>query len=380
MANGQRGTVHRSPRGVRLRLLLFSDLHLDTPYEWAPPAIAEQRRLAAREALVAILGEARQREVDAIACAGDLFNRRTVKPANMHWLAAALRSAGVPVLIAPGNSDFIGPLGGYSSQEWPENVTVFETDVFSSVQLAEGVTVWGAAHTEAHRARSFFNGVHIDLEGVNFALFHGAETSGTLREPEADPCATFEESDIEAAGFDHALVGHYQEPHLGWMHTYPGAPVAHAIGGSPIGNTVLVTLKDDGSIERDIVPIASPALHGVVVDVSGAKSKRDVLRRSKAAMEGRSGLVRLTFVGKVPADLVLDREDLAGLTSSPDTLIIDWLAEVELDTTGSIDEPTIRGQFVRDVLSSSLPDERLARVELIGLRALNGSMQLEGPR
>lgn len=134
--------LRAAERDVRLRVLLFSDLHLDRAYEWAPPGIGEARRAAAREALIAILGDARRQGVDAIACAGDLFNRRTVSPANMQWLAAAFRSASVPVLIAPGNDDFIGPLGGYTSHDWPENVTVFDSDRFSPVDV-DGVTIWG---------------------------------------------------------------------------------------------------------------------------------------------------------------------------------------------------------------------------------------------
>lgn len=83
-------------RDARLRVLLFSDLQLDRPYEWAPPALAERRRAADREALVEILGLARQHDVDVIVCAGDLFNRRTIRPANMQWLIAAFRSASMP--------------------------------------------------------------------------------------------------------------------------------------------------------------------------------------------------------------------------------------------------------------------------------------------
>src|SRR5688572_10736136 len=116
---------------------------LDRPYVWAPPTLADARRTAAREALVEIPGAARTQHVDVIACAGDLFDRRTVAPSTMQWLIAALRSATAPVLIAPGNRDFVGPLGGYSWHEWPDNVTVFYTDQFTAVDVADGVTIWG---------------------------------------------------------------------------------------------------------------------------------------------------------------------------------------------------------------------------------------------
>lgn len=368
-------------RQPRLRLLLFSDLLLDRPYEWAPPTVADARRAAAREALVEILGAARAQHVDVIACAGDLFDRRTVSPSTMHWLNAALRSATAPVLIAPGNRDFVGPLGGYSRHEWPDNVTVFDSDRFRAVDVADGVTIWGAAHTEAHRARAFFDRFEVDRDGVNLALFHGAERSGFEREQAMEPCAPFDESAIEAAGFDHALVGHYQQAHFGWMHTYPGAPIAHEPGNGATRTAALITLADDGTIEREQLDLSSPGLQDIEVDLTGAKSARDAVKRVAASVARGSGTVRLRLTGRVVPDIVLQREDFLGLVPSADDLLLGWKAEVDVDLDELAEEQTVRGQFVRDVLASrDLSDERQQRVLLMGLRALAGSDVLEGPR
>ncbi len=364
-----------------LRLLVFSDLMLDRPYEWAPRSVADGRRTAAREALVELLGVARSHHVDVLACAGDLFDRRTIAPATMQWLIAALRSANAPVLIAPGNRDFIGPLGGYSRHEWPDNVTVFEVDQFTPVDVADGVTIWGAAHTEAHRTRAFFDRFEVDRNCVNLALFHGAERSGFEREPGIEPCAPFDESAVEAAGFDHALVGHYQQPHFGWMHTYPGAAIAHWPGNATTGAAILVTLADDGTIDREHIELASPPLHDIEVDLTGVKSARDAVKRAGAALAGCAGVVRLRLTGRVAPDIVLQRDDFLRLVATVDDLLLDWGAEVDIDLDDLADEQTVRGQFVRDVLGSrNLSDDRRQRVLLIGLRALAGSDVLEGPR
>jgi DNA repair exonuclease SbcCD nuclease subunit len=359
---------------------LFSDVLLDRPYEWAPPAVADARRTAAREALVELLATARAQDVNVIACAGDLFDRRTVRPGTMRWLIAALRSAG-RVLIAPGNRDFVGPLGGYSRHEWPDNVTVFGTDRFVAVEVAEGVTIWGAAHTEAHRPRSFFEGFKVDREGVNLALFHGSERSGADRQPGIEPCAPFDAAAIQAVGFDHALVGHYQQPHFGLRYTYPGALVAHDFHNGAAGGAVLVTLAEDGTLSREYLEIPSTGLHDVGVDLTGAKSARDVLKRAKVSLGERRGVIRLRFTGRVPLNVVLQREDFLGLTSSHDNLLLDWNAEIDVDLDHLAEEQTVRGQFVRDVLAAGqLTNDRRQRVLLIGLRALGGSSALEGPR
>lgn len=374
-------TREEHSRGARIRLLLFSDLMLDRPYEWAPASVADARRTAAREALVELLGAARKHDVEVIACAGDLFDRRTIRPETAQWLIAALRSAAVPVLIAPGNRDFVGPLGGYSRHQWPDNVTIFETDRFEPTEVADGVTVWGAGHIEAHRTRSFLDGFEVDRGGVNFALFHGAERSGYEREPHLDPSATFEEAAIELAGFDHALVGHYQQPHLGRVHTYPGAPLAHDFGNLAAGGAVLLTLAADGTVDREYLDVGSPELNEVTLDLTGSKSTRDVSHKAKASIGDVSGVVRLRLTGRLSPDIVLQREDFVSLVPSTDDLLIASETEVDVEVDQLADEQTIRGQFVRDVLASGhLTHERRQRVLLAGLRALSGGDLLEGAR
>jgi DNA repair protein SbcD/Mre11 len=382
MAHVGEGGERRPPRqDSHLRLLLFSDLQLDRPYEWASPTLADARRAAAREALVEILGIARQRDVDVIACAGDLFDRRTVRPGTIEWLIAALRSASVPVLIAPGERDFVGPLGGYTRHEWPDNVTIFDTNEFVPVKVADGVMVWGAGHTEAHRARSFLDHFEVDHDGVNISLFHGAEVSCAEQEPDLDPSAPFEEAAVGQAGFDHALVGHYQQPHQGRLYTYPGAPLAHDFGNTAAGGVVLLTLAGDGALDREYLPIESQKLHDVSVDLTGSTSAGDVTRRVKASLGELSGVIHLRLIGHLSPDVVLERDDLVAVTSSVDDVLLDWAVDVDAGLDGLAEEQTVRGQFVRDVLVAPyLSEEQRQGVLFIGLRALAGSDSLEGPR
>ena len=56
-----------------MRLLLLADVHLDAPFAWAPGAVARQRRQHLRDALDAAVTRARELEVDAVCCAGDLY-------------------------------------------------------------------------------------------------------------------------------------------------------------------------------------------------------------------------------------------------------------------------------------------------------------------
>ena len=56
-----------------MRLLLFSDLHLETGFAWAPPEVGRARRDALRECLRRIMALASSLRVDGVCCGGDLY-------------------------------------------------------------------------------------------------------------------------------------------------------------------------------------------------------------------------------------------------------------------------------------------------------------------
>lgn len=361
--------------GRTSRVLLFSDLLLDRAYEWAPPEVADERRAAARDVLVETLGVARAQNVDVIACAGNLFDRRTIRPSTMKWLVAALKSAPAPVLISPGSRDYVGTLGGYSRRVWPDNVTVFDGDYFVPYELATGLTIWGAAHTEAHRSRSFFDHRVVEGDGAHIALFSGTDVARTAG-GELAPTAPFDEDAIERAGFTHSLVGSATQQQFFQRYTSAGFPLAHDFGDGAGGGCVVLSVSG-ATVQREFIPLNSTGLCEVEVDLTGASTTREVMKRVRSALADSSGTVRVVLTGRVAPDLEVERDDLAHLLPRGSRLIIDWQAGLDLDLASLADEPTVRGQFVRDVIhDSALTDSQRDRVLLIGVRALSGHDEL----
>ncbi len=271
-----------------MRLLHFSDLHLDTTFPWASPEAGRVRRgelLATLEALVALA-----REVDAqfILSAGDLYDAERAGPETAEALRAAFeRAAPRHVILLPGTSDPAGRTGLYASTEWSPNVRVVTNRIPEPIELKEGVRLWVGTD---------FSGFTPQGDGAHLALCHGDAPDG----------------------FVHVMGGgrHLPDPE---GFTYPGCPAAVDLGGGD-GSAILVTIGADGSV--------------------------DCRRRQ---------------VGRgAPPERVPD--------------LAPWLegkAEDHYDLAILSEEQTVRGEFVRDVLSAELADGVGPRALLAGLRALD---------
>jgi DNA repair exonuclease SbcCD nuclease subunit len=363
-----------------MKLLVFSDLHLDAPFAWAGRDVARARRRSLRDTLTRICQLAASEQVDAVLCAGDLYEHERFTPDTVAFVAASFNDLGILAFLAPGNHDWYGPTSLYAQAGFASHVHVFTEDALTPVELAPGLTMWGAAHRAPANTDGFLDDFRVDRDGVNLALFHGSE-QGSIHAQESGklPHAPFHHDQIEHSGLDHAFCGHYHSPRLTPRLTYPGNPDPLAFGEHGSRGAVIAEVKESGEITRTVHDVASTSVHDITVDLSGITHSGEIREQVGAAVAGLSGIVRVTIGGEVPPDVPVDLADLSGVGAHLDALVgrVGDL-RVAYDIAALSEEKTVRGQFVRDVLRAGGLDEPTRRRVLItGLRALDDRDDLE---
>jgi exonuclease SbcD len=364
-----------------VRLLHFADLHLDAPFRWAGAELARRRRQSLRDTLRAISELASSSAVDAVLCAGDLYEQDYFSPDTAAFLRRAWADLHpLPIYIAPGNHDWYGPQSLYQQVHWSPNVHLFVETTLQPVVLADGITLWGAAHVAPAGAKGFLRDFQIDREGIHLALFHGSERSDQAVFGEGrDIHAPFDASQLTQAGIHHAFCGHYHQPRDAPHHTYPGNPEPLTFGESGPRGAVVVTVGANGSVNRERRRVAGSHSHDLKLDVSGCTSSQEVRELVATHLEGKSGLARVTLVGELAPQIDLQAADIREAAPHMDALLA-HLTELQVayDFGAMAEERTVRGEFVRSVLSSDLDQNDRRQVLLMGLRALDGRNDLAG--
>lgn len=360
-----------------MRFLHFADLHLDTPFRWAPPELARARRQGLRHTLERICEIAAEQRVDALTCGGDLYENDRFTPDTAEFLRVTFAELDpLPVFLAPGNHDWYGPRSLYRQVSWSRNVLVFGTDALTPVPLADGFTLWGAAHRAPANTSGFLEGFRVDRAGVHVALFHGSEQSAFPLQGEGKaPHAPFRGEQIPQAGLAHALVGHFHTPTEAPTHTYPGNPDPLSFGETGMRGAVLVAVADDGTVTRQRFTVATSGVHDVTVDLTGVAHAGEATDRVVEALAALTGVVRVTLRGEVGQDVDLRLADIAAARPAHLDALLPRFGSVTVayDIAHLKEEPTVRGQFVRDVLAdTALSDDKRRKVLITGLRALDG--------
>jgi len=362
-----------------VKLLLFADLHLDAPFAWARPETARQRRANRRETLRRILTLAEEERVDAVLCAGDLFEHDRVTPDTVAFLQSSFARTDRRIILAPGNHDWLSPQSPYATVDWSPNVSLFIEARLTPLPLADGLTLWGAAHRAPANTDGFFAAFRPDRGGVHLALAHASERSLLgWQEAGKQPHAPFEAAEIAAAGLSHAFLGHYHLPRDAERHTYPGNPDPLEFGEEGDRGAVIVDVQADGSVQRDRRRVAVSEVHDLTVTIDGARHGTEVVASLTDALAPLSGCVRVTLEGELAPDASLDMTELQRPGGHLEGLVVRAGAvRVGHDVDAIAAEPTVRGQFVRDATEQVTNAEERRRVVLTGLRALEGRQDLE---
>jgi DNA repair exonuclease SbcCD nuclease subunit len=362
-----------------MKLLLFADLHLDAPFTWARPETAAVRRQNRRDTLVRILELAEAERVDAILAAGDLFEHDRIAPDTVEFLRASLARTDIPVYVAPGNHDWLSETSPYAVTDWSPNVHLFKEDRLTPVSLADGLTLWGAAHRAPANTDGFFTAFRPDRGGVHLAVAHASERGFLAQQGSGKlPHAPFDAAELEAADIAHAFLGHFHLPRDADRYTYPGNPDPLDFGETGERGAVLATVSPDGSVTRERRAVATSVVHDVEVPLDDAVHADDVRARVEAALAALGGCVRVTLTGEVAPSVAIDLAALGTVGSHLDGLVMRTGAlTVAYDLDVLAAEATIRGQFVRLAQSEITDLEHQRRVIVTGLRALDGRRDLE---
>ena len=364
-----------------MKLIVTSDLHLDTSFSGNGfnPNVGRKLRYSLQQTLLNVVELVKTTSADGLLCGGDLYEHDRFSPETAALLRYAFAEiAPTPVYVAPGNQDWYGPESLYQQVDWTPNVHIFTSNQLSPVTIRDGLTLWGAAHCTPGRTNNFLQGFHTDRGGVHIGLFHGSEMGSPAVQGDDNPRGPFETTDIEKAGLHHLFLGHYHEPREAARYTYPGNPHPLTFGQNGDRGAVVATIMPEGTVHREWRQVAHFPFHDLEIDITGCCSRGEIRERLKQAVAGLSGLARVTLRGEVPAELDFNPRDLADVPHPLEGLLVRiGKLRPRFDFAAIAKEPTIRGQFVRDVMAGEMDADKRGRVLMTGLRALEGRRDLE---
>lgn len=347
-----------------MKIIHCGDLHLDSRMESVlPKEKAKERKNEILNTFLRMVEFARKNWVSVIIIAGDMFDTRNVSAKVRNAVLDAIRSnPGISFLYLKGNHDTENFMDNMPDK--PENLMFFG-DAWTRYEF-EDVVISGVELNEQNQD-SIYESLILDSHRVNIAVLHGQEGQDIrLRE-------------LKGKNIDYLALGHihsYKTGTLDERGIYAYCGCLDGRGFDECGEKGFVLLEvDTGKLQMQFIPIASRTLYQRAVDISGTETTIEILKKLEKAVSDipNNSLVKVVLTGRVSMDAEKDLKYLEqyllehfyfGRVKDVTKLAVN-IEEYQYDAT-------LKGEFIRLVLSSFLEEETKEQVILTGIRALSG--------
>ena len=352
-----------------MKLIHCSDIHLDSPMESNLTARQARERNAELCATFArMVSFAKAEGVTAVLIAGDLFDTERISATTASFLLDTIASApAVSFLYLKGNHD--ESRDAFGGMALPENLLGF-TDRPTAYHFGN-VTVTAAELT--HRSCvTLYDELQLKEDAVNILMLHGQTSPQVGEELVCLPRLKGKHIDYLALGHLHSYQHGTLDDRGIWC--YSGCPEGR--GYDECGEKGFVLLEIEGStLTHRFVPFAKRTLHHVTVDITGLSDAPAMLTAMTAAASHipETDLVKFTLRGSYTADTHKDLPFLENMLSPRFyALKLKDESRLHIDASSYENDISLKGEFLRLVLASDLPEADRDRIICAGLEALRG--------
>lgn len=251
---------------VALKLLHTADWHLGRRFPSFPDGDEQKLTRARLVVLDKILMAAQQRSVDAVLCAGDLFDEPS--PDREWWEPVAKKlsawPARIPVFLLPGNHDPLQPLSVYHPDHGFRRALPSWVHVVDEDDYTYELNDLAVLHARPCRSRAGQDDPAMALPArepgdtrIRIGMVHGSTfdyVECQTNFPIAKEAAALRGFDYLAIGDTHSfrVVPEGAKPPV----VYPGAPEATTFDEPGAGNVVAVFVSRSRRVMLEVEPVA----------------------------------------------------------------------------------------------------------------------------
>lgn len=348
-----------------LKIIHTADLHLDSRLETnLDSSKAKKRRRELILSFENIVGYARREKVRLFIIAGDMFDHKKVTPDTVKTVASIISDASeIDFLLLLGNHDENNPF--VNIPELPSNLKIF-SNVWEYHNY-DNVTVAGIQISDINK-NIIYSSLSLSPERYNIAVMHG------------DIQSEISLSSLKGKNIDYLALGHIHEHSEGTLdergkYAYCGCPESRGFDESGIKGFYML---DTESRETQFISgFSIRNMFEIEVNISGKndygeiKSAVSCALMDKGVKEG--DMVKIVLTGTYTLDTNKDTAQL--LTYLQNNFFFAKLKDksrMKIDAESYKNDISLKGEFVRTVLSSELTEAEKDAAILYGIYALRG--------
>ena len=354
-----------------MKFIHCADIHLDSKMETnLSSQKAKERKKEILNTFEKMVAYATENDVKGIIIAGDMFDTaRITNLTKTRVLNTITKNANIDFLYLSGNHDesnFISLI-----EDMPKNLKIFDKK-WTTFEY-ENIRITGAIVDENNSA-SIYDTLNLNADSLNIVVMHGQISKYDSKEKSE----TINLTKLKNKNIDYLALGHihyYVQDSLDKRGVYCYTGCLEGRGFDECGDKGFVLLDiENSSISSQFISFAKRQLVEIEFDITNYNNWFDIEEQiiEKTKEVSKDNLLKITLKGKY--NIKLDKhltmleqklEKFFFAKIKDESILEVTLKDVEKDIS-------LRGEFIRQVLSSNLTDEEKEQTILVGLKSLFG--------
>lgn len=356
-----------------MKIIHCSDLHLDSKMN--SNLNKEKQKERRNEILITfqkMVQYAKEVGAKVILIAGDLFDKSkiSVKAKNI-VKDSIINCPEIDFLYLKGNHDEADFWD--EDLEKPQNLKLFSKEKWITYSY-ENIKISGIEFGEKADF-DIYNSLILDKNDINIVCMHGQEAKYDGK----DKAEIINIQSLKNKNIDYLALGHihkYKEQKLDSRGIYCYSGCLEGRGFDECGEKGFVLLNiGNGKIDRKFIPFAGRTLHEVYVDITKTNTTSEAMDKIENLIASipSKDLVKIVLTGKV--ELESERDINYMLKIYQDRFyFVKIYDEIEalIDYEKYENDASLKGEFIRLVLSEKLTDKEKREIIVTGIKALSG--------
>ena len=358
-----------------MKIIHCSDLHLDSKMTSNLDSIkAKERRDEILITYQNMVKYAIENNVKIIMIVGDLFDKSNItKKARNIVLDSIISNPNIDFLILKGNHDEASFLS--QMEDIPSNLKLFSNEKWTTYRY-QNLTISGIEFGKLN-SYEIYNTLILDKGDTNIVLLHGQES----KYEQKDKTEIINMQELKNKNIDYLALGHihkYKQDKIDnrGIYCYSGCLEGRGFDECGEKGFVLLELNEENQIINEkFIPFASRTLYEINVDITGLTSTLEIEKKVDEAVKNIEikNLIKIVLVGDVEIETEININYLEKKYKNIYYFAkIDDKSKLKIDYMLYENDESLKGEFIRLVLSQNLEDTEKKEIITTGIRALSG--------
>lgn len=336
--------------------------------------ISSRRKSEVLNTFLRAVSYAQSQSADLLLVAGDLFDSHNISPEILEEISSAFSKFDGKVFISPGNHDYYGDNTFWEGWSLPDNVVVFKSssDVCEIPEL--NVCVYGGAFDWIYRSSHILDNFSPQSDFINIAVIHGDISPQGQYGP-------ITQEEIRNSNMDYIALGHIHKrtevlKEGNTYYSYSGCLEGQGFDELFEKGLYMGTV-DKGKADLEFIPLSRRQFIEETIDISLAESLNDISSFILGKMKEKYGeeysdwLYKIILTGETSLSF-----SVSGLSSELENhlyyvKVINKTKTPVKNLEALAEENTLRGIFVRKMLTRAEQGENIDKALKIGLTAFS---------